>query len=66
MQDEPEQAAAYEFTGPDEQGCIRLKMPNVDPKHGGEFYCISLGTDKEAIAAAMCQWLSIIDYGECA
>jgi hypothetical protein len=55
----------YEFTGPDEQGFIRLQMPNLDPNHAGQFYCLTLGCDRDAIAEAMCQWLSIIDYGEC-
>lgn len=64
MNDEPQQAT-YEITGPDEQGVIRLKMPNLDPSHEGEFFCISLGTDTEAIAEAMCQWISKINYRVC-
>jgi hypothetical protein len=47
MHDEPEQAG-YEFTGPDERGLIWLKLPNLDPKHGGQFYCVILGNDKAA------------------
>jgi hypothetical protein len=64
MKDEAEKPA-YEITGPDESGAIRMRMPSMDPNHAGEFFCVTLGSDKEAIAEAMCQWLSIIDYGEC-
>jgi hypothetical protein len=63
MKDGPEQAE-YEITGPDERGLIWLKLPNLDPKHGGQFYCVILGNDKPAIAAAMRQWLSKIDNAE--
>jgi hypothetical protein len=64
MENEPEQVAEYEFSGPNEQGLIRLKMPNVDPKHAGEFYCITLGNDKDAIAEAMCRGLCEHNYGD--
>lgn len=63
MQEKP-QPAAYEITGPDERGHIRLKMPDLDPSKPGEFFCITLGTDKEAIAEAMCRWLYEHDRGE--
>jgi hypothetical protein len=63
MEDKPERAE-YKFTGPDERGLIWLEMPNLDPKHGGQFYCVTLGTDKEAIAEAMCRWLCDCGYGE--
>jgi hypothetical protein len=63
MPDESQQND-YEFTGPDERGFIWLKLPNLDPKHGGQFYCVILGNDKAAIAAAMRQWLSNIDSHE--
>jgi hypothetical protein len=65
MEEDPEQQRAYKFTGPDERGLIWLEMPNLDPKHGGQFYCVTLGDDKDAIAEAMCQWPGAIDYGEC-
>jgi hypothetical protein len=64
MEDEPEQPA-YEITGPDEHGLIRMKMPNLNPEIDREFFCVTLGTNKEVIAEAMCRWLSIIDFGEC-
>jgi hypothetical protein len=63
MEDQSRQTE-YEFTGPDERGFIWLKLPNLDPKHGGQFYCVILGNDKPAIAAAMRQWLSKIDHAE--
>jgi hypothetical protein len=65
MAEETEQKPAYEFMGPDGKGLIRLKMPNGDPKHAGELYCFTLGADKNPIAKAMCQCLSIIDYSDC-
>ena len=63
MQDKPD--TPYEFIGPDEDGFIRVRIPNLDPKKDRESFCITLGNHKEAIAEAMCEWLSIIDYGEC-
>jgi len=66
MDDQPEQEAAYEFTGPDEHGFVRLKMPNLDPDHSGDSYSVNIGCDKEAIARAMRQWLDSIDLNEAA
>ncbi len=42
-----------------------MKMPNLDPSREGEFYCVTLGNDKDAIAEAMVRWLCEHDYGEC-
>lgn len=64
MQDTPPSDAPYEFIGPDEQGLVRLKMPNLDPGKDREFYCVTVGNDQEAIADAMRRWLSIADEGE--
>ena len=58
---DPSGQAAYEIS---EHGLIRIKMPNLDPNHAGEYYCVTLGTDKDALAEAMVGWLSDNDYGE--
>ena len=59
--DKPDKAAGYEFSGPDADGFIRLRMPNLDPNHGGDAYVINIGCDKNAIAEAMGRWLELID-----
>ncbi|QIK78661.1 hypothetical protein G7077_06875 [Sphingomonas piscis] len=64
MHNDAEAQPAYVFTGPDENGAVRLEMPSLDPNHGGEFFCVTLGTDKDAIAEAMCRWLCENGYGE--
>jgi hypothetical protein len=64
MQNAPEQAS-YQFTGPDENGIIRLQMPNLDPSRSGEFFCVTLGSNKDSIAKAMRQWLGSVDCGDC-
>ena len=61
MIEDAEEAPTYEITGPDEQGLIRMKMPNLNPEMDREFFCVTLGNDKQAIAEAMRQWLSTID-----
>jgi hypothetical protein len=57
MQDEPEQKPNFKIEGPDENGCVWLNDP-------GGVWRINMGA-KDAVAEAMCEWLSIIDYGEC-
>ena len=64
MESKPAQQPAYKVTGPDEHGSIRLEMPSLDPNHAGESFCVTLGTDKDAIAEAMCRWLCENGYGE--
>ncbi|QIK78857.1 hypothetical protein G7077_08075 [Sphingomonas piscis] len=64
MEEAPDHRPAYIFTGPDENGAVRLEMPSLDPKHGGEFFCVTFGTDKDAIAKAMCLWPCENGYGE--
>jgi hypothetical protein len=59
MENEPKPGASFDIEGPDENGLVWLTHRNRPASH------IYLG-EKEAVAEKLCQWLSIMDYGECA
>lgn len=57
MEEESVQGALFRIEGPDEDGCVWICSPG-----GREIWCQNLGPT-EAVAEALTNWLSALDWG---